>query len=83
MHTLVNDYFVITCLKAFRGNMTLVDIIYCYSIEAKAPITIRITDAVSKIRIASETVGHRLKNFKLAVTNYLFSRILSTANLAF
>ena len=58
MHTLVNDYFIITCLKAFRGSMTLVDIIsFIDSIGAKVPITIRLSDAVSKIRIALYTLN--------------------------
>ena len=78
---------IITCLKAFRGNMTLVDIIYWFNLR-KIPNnnqTFRrsFQNQNCLVHLKSETVGHRLKNFKIAVMNYLFSRILSTANFAF
>ena len=78
---------IITCLKAFRGNMTLVDIFYWFnlSISPNNNHTFRrsFQNQICLVHLNSETFGHRLKNFKIAVMNYLFSRILSTANLAF
>ena len=78
---------IITYLKAFRGNMTLVDIIYWFNLR-KIPNnnqTFRrsFQNQNCLVHLKSETVGHRLKNFKIAVMNYLFSRILSTTNFAF
>ena len=78
---------IITCLEAFRGNMTLVDIFYWFnlSISPNNNHTFRrsFQNHICLVHLKSETFGHRLKNFKIAVMNYLFSRILSTANLAF